>query len=97
MSEEPKDSRDDERWHLPDHVVLRKVGDEMVLLNFETESYFGLDDVGVDFIEALLELGSFELVATRLLQMYDAAPDEIRSDLQRLVGELSGAGLLEQG
>src|SRR5690606_25513702 len=44
---------DEIRLRLPEHVLTRTVGDETVLLDLESEEYYGLDGVGARFAELI--------------------------------------------
>lgn len=76
-------------------VVWRELEGEAVLLDLESEVYFGLDAVGTriwSLLEADRPLGE---VHRLLLAEYEAGPDELWRDLAELVGRLLAAGLAE--
>ena len=79
---------------VPDTVLVRILGDESVLLNLDSESYFGLDAVGTRMWSAVAEARSLTAALDRLAEEYDAEPEQLRGDLAKLVGELADAGLL---
>lgn len=83
------------RAHKPEHVVMREVESEAILLNLETETYFGLDDVGTRIWAELLARESLEEALRSLENEFDVEPSVLRSDVDRLVAELSEHGLLE--
>jgi hypothetical protein len=76
------------------HVLFQELEGEMVLLNLETEHYYGLDDVGTRFWQLLTEHGDMERVLTQMIAEFDVDEATIRADVTRLVSELSTAGLL---
>jgi hypothetical protein len=76
-------------------VLFQQLQGEVVLLNMASQRYYGLNEVGARMWELLLESGSVDAVADRLHETYDTDPITLRSDLERLVGELLGAGLLK--
>ncbi|HEY5670987.1 MAG TPA: PqqD family protein [Anaerolineales bacterium] len=84
----------DRRVILPDGVLMRPVGDEAVLLNLDTNTYFALNPVGADMLIVLTQSSSIEQAFTRLLDMYDIAPDVMRADLQELIEDLAQQGLV---
>lgn len=65
----------------------------MVLLNLDTEQYFGLDEIGADMVR-LATTGSLEAAVSALDAEYDTTPDVLRSDLDALTRSLVEAGLL---
>lgn len=76
-----------------DRVVWRELDGEAVLLDLESEVYFGLDDVGTriwSLLEADRPLGE---VHRLLLAEYEVAAEELWRDLAELVERLLAAGL----
>ena len=76
------------------NVLFQELEGEMVLLNLETERYYGLDDVGTRFWQLLTEHGDIEHVLTQMIAEFDVDEATIRADVEKLVSELSTAGLL---
>ena len=79
---------------IPDDVLHRSLGDELVLLNIDSGRYFGLDSVGASMWHALDKADTMESACQALLAEFDVDEEELRSDLKRLVGDLSSHGLL---
>ena len=75
-------------------VVSRGVRDETVLLNLESEEYFGLDPVGTRMWQVIEETGDPEEVIRRLLEEYEVEESVLRQDLTDLIERLEKAGLL---
>jgi hypothetical protein len=82
-------------YALPAHVMLRSVGEELVLLNLETEKYFGLDEVGAAMIKLIQSGASLPDAAAALAEEYDAPAETIAADLDALCAELVDEGLLQ--
>jgi hypothetical protein len=82
------------RVSVPDHVRIRYLGGESVVLSLETEKYYGLDEIGTRMWELLVGSGDVRSAYDRLLAEYDVAPDQLRADIERLVAELSAQRLL---
>jgi hypothetical protein len=78
-----------------ENVLVRELGGESVLLHLESESYFGLDEVGTGMWHALTAHPSVDAAFKALLETYDVPPDALRGDLERFVGELAQAGLVD--
>lgn len=85
----------DARFKIPEQVVTRQVGDETVLLNLVSGTYFGLDPVGSRFLELLEAEGSLAAVVARMLEEFDATEAQLEADLLRLADEMLANGLLE--
>ena len=77
-----------------DKVLVRELGGEAVLLNLESESYFGLDEVGARMYAALTASDSIESACRALFDEFDVEEAELRTDLAAFVQELAGAGLV---
>lgn len=69
-------------------VLVRAVGDESVLLNLTTETYFGLDPIGTRMWQLLIASDSIQAACVVLLAEYDVAPDDLERDLDVFITEL---------
>lgn len=83
------------RISIPDGVMLRQIDDELVLLNLNTESYFGLDDVGTRMWTCLTESASAEAAYAALEAEYDVDPVQLQADLSSFIDKLAEAGLID--
>lgn len=84
------------KLRVPPHVVTRRVGDETVLLNLHSETYFGLDDVGTAMLEELRAGHTEAVIVGNLLAQFDADHETLRADLAQLIERLLAADLLEE-
>lgn len=84
-----------DRVTVPDGVLARQLDDEIVILDLESESYYGLDDVGATMWNHLIEADSIETAYQALLQQYEVEPEQLRADLEALLGQLVDRRLLE--
>lgn len=75
--------------------MVRKVGEESVLLDLKTERYLGLDDVSARFWDVLTSEGSIQSAYETLLAEFDVDPERLRNDLDDFVQELFQFGLVE--
>jgi len=79
---------------IPPQVMARTVGDETVILDLATGTYFGLDPVGAR-IWALMEEGkTLAEVCERMLDEYEVTREQLEQDTLRLAEELAGQGLI---
>ena len=79
----------------PEGVLVRELEGESVLLNLNSESYFGLDDVGTRMWAALTNSPSIEGAFEILLAEYEVEPEQLRADLCSLVERLAEVGLID--
>ena len=77
--------------------MFRAVGEEAVLLNLNTELYLGLDPVGTRMWNALTASDSIQSAYDSLLSEYEVQPDQLRIDVEELIGQLIEQGLVEIG
>ena len=77
---------------VPDDVLISHLHDEAVILNLDSERYYGLDDVGTRFLSVLTTSDSIESAYDRLRDEYDIDPQVLRNDLLGLI-----ESLLDQG
>lgn len=78
---------------IPPTVLFREVDEQMVLLNVETEQYYGLNESGAAIVTRLINEPIDRALKT-LASDYDVDPDVLRGDVNRLVTALVDAGLL---
>jgi hypothetical protein len=83
-----------DRLQLREQVVSRTVGDEAVILDLETGTYFGLDPVGSRFLELLAGTPQLAAVHAAMLAEYDVASGRLAADLLRIAEEMLARNLL---
>jgi Coenzyme PQQ synthesis protein D (PqqD) len=83
-----------DRVVVPTHVLIRHLDGESVLLNLETEKYFGLDTTGTRMWEVATQSTSIEAAYATLLQEFEVEPVLLRANLVELIGRLTENGLL---
>jgi len=84
-----------DRVTVPDDVLISSLQDESVILNLDSERYYGLDDVGTRFMSVLTTSESIEIAYERLRDEYNVDPEVLREDLIALVERLIDQGIIE--
>jgi len=84
-----------ERATAPAHVLVRFLDRESVLLNLETEQYFGLDETGTRMWQLVTVSPNIDAAYEELLAEFDVEPELLRSNLTELLGQLVENGLLQ--
>ena len=84
-----------DRVRVPQGVLVSGLQEESVLLNLDTERYFGLDDVETRMFTLLSSSDSIEAAYKSLLEEYEVEPEELKNDLLTLAESLVEQGLLE--
>lgn len=82
------------RVRIPDDVLISQLQEESVILNLDSERYFGLDDVGTRMLTVLSTADSIEAAYEQLLAEYEVAPALLRQDLTSLIEKLVEQGLV---
>lgn len=82
------------RISIPEGVMVRQLEGESVLLNLNTESYFGLDDVGTRMWSVLTQSASIEAAFDVLREEYEVEPEQLQTDLGSFIDKLVESGLI---
>ncbi len=59
---------------VPAHVLIRHLDGESVLLNLESERYFGLDGTGTRMLELLTTSSNVDAAYEKLLEEFEVEP-----------------------
>ena len=95
MGTQPRSSLDLSAIVIPSpEVLVQELDGEAVLLNLESERYFGLDDVGTRVWQHLLEHRRLERVCEEMQKEFDVDESRLRADILQLVEELIDAGIV---
>lgn len=84
-----------DRVMVPAHVLVRLLDREAVLLNLETEKYFGLDETGTRMWQLVTASPSIDEAYQELLAEFDVEPELLRVNLTELLSRLIDSGLLQ--
>lgn len=87
----------DGRAFATSRVLCKDLGDEAILLDLETETYFGLNAAGSRLWKLLTTAPTIRDALEVMLEEYDVAPDELERDMGALIDELVSRGLLRTG
>jgi Coenzyme PQQ synthesis protein D (PqqD) len=79
---------------VPGHVLVRFLDKEAVLLNIETERYFGLDETGARMWQLATTAANIDTAYQALLSEYDVDAQTLREHLSELLEKLADNGLL---
>ena len=76
------------------HVLSQEVSGETVLLDLESEYYFGLDAVGTRIWQLIRESGELRTIYNTLLEEYEVEETQLRADLEALITHACERGLV---
>ena len=85
----------DPSFDIPATVVARRVGHEVVILDLESGTYFGLDPVGARVWELMREGRTLAGICDALIVEYEGGRDRIERDVRRLASDLEAEKLVE--
>jgi hypothetical protein len=77
------------------HVLVRFLDNESVLLNLETERYFGLDETGTRMWQVVTAAPSIDAAYQELQNEFDVESELLRLHFTELLGRLVDNGLLQ--
>lgn len=80
---------------LAEDVLIQELSGESVLLNIDSEQYFGLDEVGSRMLSVLTESESIQAANDILLQEYEVEPTQLEKDLLELIEKCVKHGLVK--
>ena len=80
---------------VPKNVLVRTFENESLLLNLDTESYYGLDEIGIRIWQALTQTENIQAAYESLLAEYDVDPVTLQRDLEAFIESLVQRGLME--
>lgn len=84
----------DRTFEIPIHVVSREVGEESVILNLESGTYFGLDPVGARIWQLIEDGKSLDQICTVMVDEYEVTRDVLERDVLKLAQDLADQQLV---
>ncbi len=79
---------------VPEHVLMRSLGDEMVMLHLDAESYYGLNEVGARLMQLAETGATLEQITERLFCEFEVGREQLENDVRTVAADLIAAGLL---
>lgn len=83
-----------EKVRISDDVLARNLSGEMVMLDLQSGTYFGLDSAGCRIWELLNEGKTLAEVCDAMMDEFDVPRDDIERDVVKLADELVARGLI---
>ena len=75
-------------------VISQEVSGETVLLDLQSENYFGLDEVGTRIWQLIRDNGELRTIYNTLLEEYEVEETRLWTDLEALLTEACERGLI---
>ena len=80
---------------IPAEVMARQVGEETVILDLASGTYFGLNPVGARIWQLVSEGRALAEVCESMLDEYEVSREELERDLSGLLDTLTDKGLIK--
>ena len=78
----------DTRLEASSSVVTREIGGEMMLMDLESGTYFGLDAIGGRAWQAIEGGQTIEELCAQIEKDFEVAPEQLREDMLSLARKL---------
>jgi len=75
-------------------VLSQHVSGETVLLDLNSENYFGLNDVGTHIWQLIQEQNDLQKIYDKLLEEYEVDADRLRRDFDEIISQLKDVGII---
>jgi hypothetical protein len=82
---------------IPAQVMARQVGEETVILDLASGTYFGLDPVGARIWTLLSEGKTLGKTCDAMLDEFEVERGHLEQDVADLLDKLAGQGLIKIG
>lgn len=79
-----------------DGVACSDLGTEVVILDFDSSTYFSARDSAATIVQTLVAGASPEALVERLVSRYDVTEEVAGADVRRFLDQLNSRNLLEQ-
>jgi Coenzyme PQQ synthesis protein D (PqqD) len=79
---------------IPPQVMVRQIGEEIVILDLANGTYFGLNPVGAHIWQFLSQGKTLAETCAEMLNKYDVLPIELERDVINLTNELLSKKLI---
>lgn len=84
-----------ERYQLSSDAMCKRLGDEIVILDLASGTYFGLNDVGGRVWELIgNEICETSAICAALAEEYDVGQNELEADVTALLADLVARKLI---
>lgn len=80
---------------IADDVISQEVSGETVILDLNSEHYFGLDEVGTRIWQLIEEKGDLQAVFDQMLAEYEVGEEQLLEDMGALVAQVADIGLVK--
>ncbi|MDZ7817300.1 MAG: lasso peptide biosynthesis PqqD family chaperone [Aliarcobacter sp.] len=76
-------------------LLSSEMDDELVMMNLESNNYYGLNKIGKDIWEILEENQTLESLCNKLIEKYDVSFEECKNDITPFLEKLKESNIIE--
>ena len=80
---------------LSEHVQFTTIDDTMVLIDFRSGRYLGLNEIGSRVLSCIHQRGELNDLVAGLVDEFEVSEDQLRNDIRQLVNQLLERRLIE--
>jgi len=82
-------------YHFPENIALTDVDDEMVLLNLDSGTYYGLNRIGAQFVRSIQNGLSRDQTTEEIVRQYQMDRATVNNDIAELIEQLLAQKLMQ--
>jgi hypothetical protein len=79
---------------LTPNILSKRLGEELILINLETDRIFSLNLTGAKAWEIIEDTKDLDLVKKGLLDQFDVSPELLDEELNRILNALAAEGFV---
>jgi hypothetical protein len=79
---------------IPQNILFREIDDEAVILNIDSEHYYGLDNIGTRMWSLLAASETIQAAFDAMLAEYEVEPERLKADMEKLIKKLADKRLV---
>lgn len=83
------------KFAIKPNVMARQLGEETIILDLESGTYFGLDPVGARIWQLMNEGKSLAEICDVMLDEYEVSREKLERDASALVQDLAARNLID--
>lgn len=83
------------KYRLAEQLSITEVDDEVVLLKLDTGLYYGLNQIGAQFITGIQQSHSVHQICSTIAEQYQMPYHAVNGDLDELISQLLDQQLIE--
>ncbi len=84
------------KFKVPDHVIMKVIGDDAVILDLDAGKYYGLNEVGAEIWKLIQADSTLGIIQATLASEFDVDEQTLKRDAAVLLKNLLEAKLITE-